>query len=64
VEATIFMVLVIFSMFLMDFRRPSISRSVANVAALAGATLCSKIRNQQNLLLANQLTIPATRLAV
>src|SRR3954453_19047768 len=33
------MVLVIFSMFLMDLRRPSISRRVAKVAALAGAGL-------------------------
>ncbi len=39
VEATIFMVFVIFSIFLMDFRRPSISRRVAKLAALATAGL-------------------------
>ena len=33
------MVLVIFSMFLMDFRRPSISRRVAKFAALMVAGL-------------------------
>ena len=41
VDATIFIVLVIFSMFLMDFRRPSISRSVAKLAVLVGADLQS-----------------------
>ena len=35
VDATIFIVLVIFSMLRMDLRRPSISRSVAKFAALA-----------------------------
>jgi len=33
------MVLVIFSMFLMDLRRPSISRRVAKLAALGGVAL-------------------------
>lgn len=36
VEATIFMVLVIFSMLRMDLRRPSISRRVAKPAAALG----------------------------
>ncbi len=37
VEATIFIVLVIFSMLRIDLRRPSISRRVANVAVLGAA---------------------------
>lgn len=39
VEATIFMVLVIFSMLRIDLRRPSISRRVAKPAAALGAAV-------------------------
>jgi len=42
VDATIFIVLVIFSMFRIDLRRPSISRRVANVAALRATGLVGK----------------------
>ena len=43
VDATIFIVLVIFSMFRIDLRRPSISRRVANVAALRAMGLVEKL---------------------
>src|SRR5688572_24785570 len=50
VEATIFMVLVIFSMLRIDLRRPSISRSVAYVATVgveaAAALFISVTTNQ------------------
>jgi hypothetical protein len=43
VDATIFIVLVIFSMFRIDLRRPSISRRVANVAALGTMGLIQRV---------------------